>query len=115
MANRQDIDPAVAKMMVQSYQASVSNTAIWVATTDADELRAYLADAGIKHVAFFLAHNEDWATTHFGQQDDSQLTIVIVATDANGLAAKTAAGGFMDYQMLCPPRCDKYDTPTFWD
>ncbi|XZF16004.1 hypothetical protein ACTHGU_07690 [Chitinophagaceae bacterium MMS25-I14] len=115
---RHNIDPELAKTMVQSFQATFApsdTTSIKVLTFDADAVRDYLSDTSIKNFAVFLAQTADWAKDHYGVANSAAMTVVLVGTDASGHAVKNSAGSFLDYADPCPSSCSSYNDPGFWE
>ena len=114
-AYSQPISIDTANRMIASYLESVNypyqDTAVRSLAFDADTLRAYLADANITTLKFYLAHQQSYLNgdvNRFGKNIGMRpgaLTVICVGVDDLGQVVKNSSNGVYEHAMPCPNLC----------
>ncbi len=101
-----------ANRMTSSYLISVgaaSHDTLQYWTIEADALKAYLADTGIRTMKVALAHTLQYINEgHYGVAagfSPQALTLVITGLDENGNTVFYSNGRVLDHTRPCPPFC----------
>ena len=111
----QPISIDTANRMISSYLTSVNypmvDTALRSLAFNADTLRAYLSDARVSSLEFYVAHQLSYlngGSNRFGKNvgmKPGALTIIAVGLDADGNVVRNSSNGVYEHAMPCPNNC----------